>query len=216
MKTFLRELPLIAIILIPFAYLWYLWGTLPERVPVHWNIEGNVDRYGSKSELLLIPIFLPVLIYVILLVVPVIDPKKKIAAMGVKYHNLKFVLTAFMSALAVVILYTTAHQAVAHTNVFLLCIGILYLLLGNYFKTIRANYFIGIRTPWTLENEEVWKKTHALGGKLWFGGGLIIVLSSIFLNARINFVVFMIVTGILVLIPIVYSYVAFRNVSKTS
>lgn len=95
-----------------------------------------------------------------------------------------------------------------------LIIGLLYLILGNYFKTIKANYFIGIRTPWTLENETVWKETHKLGGKLWFIGGLILILSSLLLEKQTNFTLFIIVTAIISIIPVVYSYLKFQNVKK--
>ena len=65
-------------------------------------------------------------------------------------------------------------------------IGLLFAFLGNYFKTIKPNYFIGIRTPWTLENEEVWKKTHLIGGKLWFVGGLLMALTFVLPNEMLE------------------------------
>ena len=72
MKTTIQsELPLIGIVLIPFIYLAYVWEKLPEKVPVHWNIEGQVDRYGDKSELILIPLLLPLLIYVLFTIIPI-------------------------------------------------------------------------------------------------------------------------------------------------
>jgi uncharacterized membrane protein len=89
-------------------------------------------------------------------------------------------------------------------------IGILIALLGNYFQSIRPNYFIGIRTPWTLENETVWKKTHRLGGRLWFGGGLIIIILTLILgNNKAIAITFTSIIAILVIVPIVYSYFEF-------
>lgn len=80
-----KELPLIMIIALPFIYLYMVWDKLGNKVPLHWNISGEVDGYGSKSELLLIPFLLPVLVYLIFLVIPLIDPKGKIEKMGGKY-----------------------------------------------------------------------------------------------------------------------------------
>ena len=209
-----KELPLIVIVLLPFIYLSYIWNKLPEKVPMHWNIKGEIDRYGDKLELLLIPILLPLLMYVIFLVVPKIDPKNKLNKMGNKLQSLKFLLTTFMSILALFIIYLSKNQSFTNPNYLVLLIGVLYIILGNYFKTIKANYFIGIKTPWTLENETVWKETHKLGGKMWFIGGIIVVLSSLILDKQSNITIFLIITGIITFIPIVYSYIIFKKEEK--
>ncbi|MCF1191843.1 SdpI family protein [Mangrovimonas sp. AS39] len=209
-----KELPLIGIILLPFLYLAYVWPDLPQRVPMHYNIKGEIDRYGDKSELLIIPFIMPVLIYIIFLVVPKIDPKNKLQQMGNKFQTIKILLTTFMSVLALYIIYSTKNASLSNPNYVLLLIGVLYVILGNYFKTIKANYFIGIKTPWTLENETVWKDTHKLGGKLWFAGGLVIILGCLILNQKTNFIFFMIITAIITIIPIVYSYQRFKQISE--
>ena len=209
-----NEIPLIAIVSLPFIYLAYIWNELPEKVPMHWNIKGEIDRFGEKSELLLIPILLPLLAYIIFLIVPKIDPKNKIRKMGNKYQHIKILLTTFMSILALFIIYTAKNQSFANPNYIVLLIGILYIILGNYFKTIKANYFIGIRTPWTLENETVWKETHKLGGKMWFVAGIIVLISSLILEKQLNFTLFIIITGIITIIPIAYSYFKFKNLIK--
>lgn len=211
-----KELPLIAIVLLPFIYLAYIWNQLPEKVPMHWNINGEIDRYGEKIELIIIPILLPLLVYIIFLVVPKIDPKNKLNKMGNKLHSIKFLLTTFMSILALFIIYIAINESFTNPNYIVLLIGILYIIFGNYFKTIKANYFIGIRTPWTLESETVWKKTHKLGGKLWFAGGIIIVIASLILKKETNFTIFLIITGIITIIPIAYSYLIFKNGRKTA
>ena len=211
-----KELPLIAIVLLPFIYLAYIWNQLPEKVPMHWDIKGEIDRYGEKMELIIIPILLPLLVYIIFLIVPKIDPKNKLNKMGNKLQTIKVLLTTFMSILALFIIYSAKNQSFANPNYIILLIGVLYIILGNYFKTIKANYFIGIRTPWTLENESVWKKTHKLGGKLWFVGGIIVVLTSLILDKEPNVTVFLIITGIITTIPIVYSYIIFKNEIKTA
>lgn len=210
-----KELPLIAIVLLPFIYLAYIWNQLPERVPMHWNIKGEIDRYGEKMELIIIPILLPLLVYIIFLVIPKIDPKNKLNKMGNKLQTIKVLLTTLMSILALFIIYSAKNESFTNPNYIVLSIGVLYIILGNYFKTIKANYFIGIRTPWTLENETVWKKTHKLGGKLWFVGGIIVVLTSLILDKEPNVTVFLIITGIITIIPIVYSYIIFKKEKKT-
>ena len=212
--NFKRELPLIAIILLPFAYLAYIWNQLPQQVAMHWNAKGEIDRYGDKTELLLLPFLLPVLVYLIFLVVPKIDPKNKLNKMGNKLQTLKVLMTTFMSVLALFLIYSAKNESFANPNYIVLSVGVLYIILGNYFKTIKPNYFIGIRTPWTLENESVWKTTHQLSGKIWFAGGIIVVLSSLLLDKQSNSILFFIITGIITIIPVVYSYVKFQKLLK--
>tara|TARA_R110000868_G_scaffold95865_9_gene263524 strand:- start:1286 stop:1933 length:648 start_codon:yes stop_codon:yes gene_type:complete len=211
-----REIPLITIVLIPFIYLAYIWNSLPETVPTHWNYKGEIDAWGKKSSLILIMFLLPVLTYVLFSIIPFIDPKKKIQAMENKYHNLKFMMTLFMSALAIFILYSVKEQSITNPAFIILAIGLLYIILGNYMKTLKANYFIGIRTPWTLENESVWKKTHALAGKLWFIGGLAIIISSLTTNKNFNGIFFISVTTIITVIPLIYSFLEFKKIKANS
>lgn len=211
-----KELPIVAIVLLPFVYLAYIWNDLPEQVPLHWNVRGEVDRYGTRYELLLVPILLPLLVYVLFLVIPKIDPKNKIKKMGGKYQSLKTLLTIFMSALALFIMYTAKNESLNNPNYILLLLGLLFIFLGNYFKTIKPNYFIGIKTPWTLENESIWKETHSLAGKMWFIGGFIIVLGSLILPKETNFTLFTITVVVISLVPVVYSYLLYRRTQDGS
>lgn len=211
MKLLKKDLGLFLIILIPFIYLVYLWNDLPETVPTHWNIKGEIDAWSSKKTLILIPFALPVLTYLILSLIPIIDPKGKVEASSKKFQSIKFILTLFMSVLALFILHSVQAENLGNPNIILILLGLLYLILGNFMKTFKANYFIGIRTPWTLESEAVWKSTHSLAGKLWFIGGLVIIIFSLFLEPPVNLWIFMSITGIITVVPVVYSYLEFRK-----
>ena len=210
-----RELPLIIIVLLPFFYLIYIWEQLPDKVPMHWNIRGEIDRYGDKTELILLTVLLSLVTYIFFLVILKIDPKNKLRKMGHKFHVIKFLMTTFMSVLSLVIIISIKNASLDNTNYYLL-VGALYIVLGNYFKTIRPNYFIGIRTPWTLESENVWKKTHKLGGLMLFAGGIVVVLSSLFLERQMTVLILMIVTGIISIVPIIQSYVLYQNEKSLS
>ena len=154
---------------------------------------------------------MPGLTYLIFSLVPLIDPKKKIQTMGNKYNNLKFLMVVFMAALALFIIYSVKEQSIANPTFIFVAIGLLYVLLGNYMKTIKANYFIGIRTPWTLESESVWEKTHVLAVKTCFIGGLSIIISSIIMNKEFNGIFFIAITIIISLIPLIYSYIEYKK-----
>ena len=215
MKTFIKkEAPLLLVIVLPMIYLFSLWDQLPERVPVHYNISGKADRYGDKSELILIALLLPVLPYLITKIAPLIDPKKRLQYMGDKYGKLRTLITVAMSALAIFIIYNARDEQQFRMNFLVFGLGALYVILGNYFKTIRPNYFIGIKTPWTLENETVWKDTHRMAGKYWFAGGVLIMICSLFLDQEVLMTIFLAVTIMIALIPIVYSYRRFEQLKN--
>ena len=202
------------VVLIPFVYLAYIWSSLPDTVPLHWNYKGEIDDWGNKSSLIFITFLLSGLTYILFTVIPFIDPKKRIQTMGNKYHNLKFLMVLFMSALAVFIIYSAKEQSITNPSFIYLAIGLLFMLLGNYMKIIKANYFIGIRTPWTLEYESIWKSTHKLASKIWFVGGLAIVISSLTTNKDFNGIFFISVITLLAIIPVVYSYMEYRKLKK--
>ena len=212
--TLKKELPIVAFVLIPFLYLAYLWNSLPDTVPIHWNYKGEIDNWGSKYSLIGIPFLLPVLTYVLMLIIPKIDPKKRVELMGGKYYQIKFVLTVFMSVLALFILHSANSQTLSSPSIVFVLVGLLFMALGNYFKVIKQNYFLGIKTPWTLESEEVWKLTHILAGKLWLVGGLVIVIFSLVVSENINFYIFITITAIISIVPIVYSYFIFRQLKS--
>jgi len=209
-----KEIPLLIVVLIPFVYLAYIWSSLPDTVPLHWNYKGEIDDWGNKSSLIFITFLLSGLTYILFTVIPFIDPKKRIQTMGNKYHNLKFLMVLFMSALAVFIIYSAKEQSITNPSFIYLAIGLLFMLLGNYMKIIKANYFIGIRTPWTLEYESIWKSTHKLAGKIWFIGGLAVVISSLTTNKDFNGIFFISTITLLAIIPVVYSYMEYRKLKK--
>lgn len=212
MEKFKKEIPFIAVALLPFVYLAYIWNELPKEVPMHWNASGEIDRWGDKSELFVMLFMLTGITYFIFLVIPYIDPKQRLQSMGNKLNNLRLILGLFMSALAIYILYSVQQKTSNPVLIFPL-IGLLFAFLGNYFKTIKPNYFIGIRTPWTLENEEVWKKTHLMGGKLWFVGGLLMALTFVLPN-EIQLYTFLGITAVISIVPIVYSYLEFKKIKN--
>lgn len=203
----------LVLVALPFIYLASIYGGLPAEVPVHWNISGEIDRMGSKRELWLIPFLLPLLTYGILSLVRMLDPKKKIEKMGGKFQSLKTMLVGFMSVLALYIIYVAGHPEAMRLSIVVILIGILFMGLGNYFKTIQPNYFLGIRTPWTLENETVWKSTHQLAGKLWLGGGLMMVMMGMFSDGAPILTLVIVIAILVSLIPVGYSWFAFKKVA---
>jgi uncharacterized membrane protein len=211
---FKKELPLIGIVLVPFVYLAVIWNNLPEKVPVHWNYNGQIDRWGEKYTLIIIVFLFTIFLYVLMLIIPKIDPKKRLEVMGGKFYQLKFILLLFFSGLALIIVNISKNESLSNPGLINTLIGFLFIVLGNYFKVIQPNYFIGIRTPWTLENKEVWKSTHAFSGKLWMLGVVIIVLSGLLLSNKLLKYSLISVMVIIVIVPILFSYFKFKQIKK--
>ena len=214
MKKNKNEGLLIVLALMPALYLIYKWNELPQKVPVHWNIDGKIDRYGTKTELMLLVLVLPLSIYLLLTFIPKIDPKNQINKMGDKYFQLKFFLVLFMSFLGFIIIRSAETGEIFYLKYLVGGIGIFFMVFGNYMKTIKPNYFIGIRTPWTLENEEVWKKTHKITSYLWFWGGIIIVLASFLLPFKTASIVMLAIVFFIVIFPVIYSWKYFQKIKN--
>ncbi len=214
MKTNLsKQWSIISLIALPIAYLIYLWNKIPKEVPMHFDINGEVDRYGSKSELIIITL-LPLLIYGMMILIPKLDPKKQLDKMGNKYNSLTFIIVLFMSILAIYIIYTSVNSTTISSNFIYIMVGGLFMLLGNFFKTIKPNYFVGIRTPWTLESEEVWIKTHKMSGYLWVAGGLLIIVCALLFSAKIAFYAVMGITILITIVVVVFSYLKYKEIES--
>lgn len=216
MKNVTRELSLLALIAIPYVYLASIWNSLPETVPTHFNLAGEPDDWHHKTFLIYMPGVIMLGVYLLFLLLPKIDPKRKIEQMGdKKYFSFRFIVLLFLAMLNMYMLNQTQVGKLESPNMLLGLIGGLFAALGNYFQALRPNYFMGIRTPWTLESESVWKKTHRLGGRLWMGGGIFIVLTSFIITDNLTFaILFGVVLAILVIVPVVFSYTEFRKEKK--
>src|ERR1700712_3362004 len=175
MNIFLRRIVWL-IMLLPAAYLAVLWKQIPQTVPMHFDLKGNIDRYGTKNELLTLIASLTALsavVYLIITNIYKIDPKKYAFQNKGRLQNLGFSLSLYFSAIWIMLIYEIAHNNVSMTMKFVfIAMGLLFALLGNNMYNLQPNYFAGIRLPWTLENEDNWKKTHHLAGRLWFFGGI--------------------------------------------
>jgi uncharacterized membrane protein len=212
MNKYLKELVLWALIVLPYVYLATLWNNLPEQVPTHFNLQGVADGWLSKNSLIYIIGALGIGIYLLMLIIPIIDPKKKLQQMGDKYYMLRFILTFCFSLIALHILNSSSEGGIKKPMILFFILGILIAMLGNYSQTIRPNYFIGIRTPWTLENEKVWKNTHSLAGRIWIICGILIAILGVFIeNSQLFSIIFGIILAIMVIVPVGFSYTEFQK-----
>jgi uncharacterized membrane protein len=165
-----RLLTLLVLVL-PTLYLLWAWPSLPARIPSHFGI-GHIGDYTSRDHIWLLTSALPVGTYLLLAALPRFDPRRRLAAKSRSLQKLTLLLVGGLSALACYSLYLALHPEQLPDRAMGAGISLFFALLGNYLTTVQPNYFIGIRTPWALESDSVWFKTHRLVGRLFFGGGL--------------------------------------------
>jgi uncharacterized membrane protein len=204
-------LPLLFILASWGLLVWY-WPQLPDPMPTHWGIDGRPDSWMPKPWGAFVGPLATTFVYVLMLLSPFIDPRKRNwEAFGSFYPVLKTVMTALMLFITYLAFDTAASTAQTfQPGTMLVGIGLLFVVLGNYMPKVRSNFFVGIRTPWTLSSDDVWVRTHRLAGKLMVLMGLLFMSAS-WLPPRWAFAVVMSTTIGLVVVTFGYSYWLFRR-----
>jgi uncharacterized membrane protein len=192
-----------------FALVGLKYPGLPDPMPSHWNAAGHVDGWMPKSwGALLVPSVMAV-IWLSFLVLPRISPRgfemePFLRAWGI----LKVTMLALMFFIGVLVLNAATTGGELSPKAMFFSIGVLFVVIGNLLGKVTRNFFVGIRTPWTLANEEVWYRTHRLGGKLFVVAGLFVAAMSLLGSSVWPIFVSIAIAGI---VPIVYSYVIYRR-----
>ena len=200
--------------LLPAVYVFFIYASLPQTVPMHYGLNGVVDKYGDKSELWTLQwIMLGTSAFVFLLFkfLPSIDPKKQIKYGQDTFQKLGLGMVIFLAALNIVIIFSTAHHGFKIDKLIFPLMGLMFVFLGNIMNSIKPNYFAGIRTPWTLESEDNWRATHRVASRIWFTGGIILTILMLFLPFEAGIIVFITCVLIMAFVPIIYSYVYFKK-----
>ena len=197
------------VILIPVIIGILLWNKLPEQVPVHWDINGAVDGYATRLQaIFLMPLILVVFQWICVIGTS-LDPKKQ--NISDKMMTLVLWIIPIISLICNSMVYATALGHKVNVNVIMpLFMGALFIIIGNYLPKCKQSYTMGIKLPWTLEDEENWNKTHRFAGFIWVVGGVIIMASAIIGVFWIFFVLLI----PMVVVPIVYSYSLYKKKHK--
>ena len=200
------------VILLPIAFGLIFWNQLPERIATHWGPDGNPDGWSSREfAVFALPLFLFAIHWLCVLVTSK-DPKNK--DKNQKAQSLVLFIIPILSLLVNGIMYMTALGMPLRVEMIMpVFFGLLFIVLGNYLPKCRQNYTIGIKISWTLNSEENWNATHRFAGKLWMIGGALIML-GVFLPATYIFVAFFVITMIMVIIPVIYSYRFYKKETK--
>jgi uncharacterized membrane protein len=210
-QTLRSDWPVFLILTLGFAFgLWAL-PRLPEQVPVHWGISGEPDRFGPAWEGALLAPLIATGVYLLMLFLPVIDPRRRNYQRFAGFYRL---LRLAVPALLVLIQLNAVSQALGYpgspVRMIRIAGPIFFLLIGNHLGQIRSNYFVGIRTPWTLASERVWIKTHRAAARLWVACSLL-ALASALLPTIPGTILFVGLIGIMCFVPVIHSYLLFRR-----
>lgn len=187
---------------------------LPEQLPTHWNASGMPDEYRSKTFAIWLMPALMILLFLSFQIIRVIDPKRKNIVKFSKDIDMinNSLLFVFLIIHGTTILYGLGWD-INMSMVMPVIIGIVFVVIGNYMPRFKFNYFIGIRTPWTLSSEHVWTKTHQISGKLYVIGGFLLLLCS-FLPIKWKVVSIIVITVIVSLLASVISYIWYKRLQK--
>lgn len=183
---------------------------LPSIVPTHWNIEGKPDQYGSPAiSLWMMPGTVAFMI-LLTLALPALSPKKyEVSRFERTFAYTMVLVTALMAALHVVILNASAGAKFDMSRVMMTILFAFFALIGNVLGKVKQNFYVGIRTPWTLADARVWDATHREASHIWLVGGIIGSLISL---AGVPMAVSIVFLLLVALIPVVRSYLIYRRI----
>lgn len=205
---------LLAILLVPVIYLAAVYPSLPAIVPTHFDIQGRPDNYSAKKTLCFVVLLVSGLgaaIYLLLRNLPAIDPKRNAKRSAGSFARIALAIAVFLSAINIILIYSALQGSFHFDSLFFSLLGLFFAYVGNLMHSIKPNYFVGIRVPWTLENEDNWRATHQLGSKIFFAGGILIAITGLLFPFRVSIIIMFVTIGLMVLIPVIYSFRYFKR-----
>lgn len=192
--------------------MWLTYEKLPERIVSHFNFQGTPDGTMEKTVVFIIFSAILMLIPVLMPLVRRADPQqnnyKKFES---TYIWFGWALSVFLQAIFGVMIGYHLINGFPVQSLILTALGLLWVFLGNMFGRVRFNYFFGIRTPWTLADEQVWRKTHRLAGKVWLVSGLLVCAGAWLMPVRWGGYIGLLAIAVSVFVPMIYSYLVFRS-----
>ncbi len=184
---------------------------LPETIPTHWNMDGQPDGWSSRAFGAWITPVILLTMWGFVRVLPAIDPRgANYAKFGDAFEAIIDSLMLFLLGMHILLLRAGLGHPAPMQRAVPFGVGILLIVIGNLLPRARPNWFVGIRTPWTLSSDRVWEKTHRFGGRVFVAGGLLISIAAL-LWAQWVHVVLIAVVLIATSSVFVYSYVEWKR-----
>jgi uncharacterized membrane protein len=189
-----------------------LWNRLPGQMASHWNVNDQVDGYMSKVWGVFLMPLITLGMFLLFLLIPNIDPLKANIAQFRDAFNLFIVLiVGFMVYIhALTLLWSLGYTGFGMSRAMMPALGVLFIFVGYMLRKARRNFFIGIRTPWTLSSDRVWDETHRIGATLFTISGVLALLGSFF-GGMTSFVMIMVPILGSTIFLVIYSYILYQK-----
>ncbi len=207
-------LVVVLLLSIPIIYAGIVYDDLPNTIPIHFDLKGNPDGFGSKSSIFLGPFILfaaGLFTFLMISNLSSIDPKKYKQENELLFKKLAFLIVIFLSALGMIIVRSSVAPGNFLIRNLFSMLGCLFIAFGYFMPSIGPNYFVGLRLPWTLESADNWKATHKMAGKWWMVGGALQVITGFILPAEAAAISFFIIMTLMVAVPTGFSYLKFKK-----
>ena len=192
-----------------FAVPAFLYPRLPDPMPSHWDLQGHVNGFMPKPLGAFFGSLMTLVLWFFMGILPRISPRGFTVEFPRAYEAIRMVITAFMAAVAIIIPLAAIGTRIDMSRVILGGTGVLLAVIGNFLSKTTRNFWVGIRTPWTLASDEVWLRTHRLGAKMFVIGGIVVAVCGLVGAPMPIWLAAVLVPG---LVPIVYSYVIYRRI----
>lgn len=191
-----------------------VFNRLPERMPVHWDISGEPNRLGSRLEGALLLPFVMIALYLVMQWYPSRDPRAtNIAKFRDAYDTVVTAAVAFLAGLHGLALGYALGWQIDMNTVVLAGMGALLVLLGNLMPRVRSNFIFGFRTPWALSDEDVWNRSHRVGGYAMVAAG-VVTIAAAFLARQAGLAIGIGSIVVATLVPVVYSYLLWSRARR--
>jgi len=191
---------------------------LPERVPVHYNLSGEADRYGSRWELLIVFPALIAVVAVVMVALPLLGPfRRNFERFQTTYGRVCIAMLSALVAMQVVAFLKAQGVALQLGATLAIVFGLTLAVIGNWLGKVRRNFYLGIRTPWTLANDLVWERTHRFGARLFTAHGLVAAACGFFAPDPVCFVVLiggLVAVALICTLYSIYCYHKHRKVDE--
>lgn len=197
------------VILLPMVFGLIVWKKLPEQVVTHWGADGNPNGWSNRNFAVFgLPAFL-LFVHWFCVFCTARDPKNK--DQSNKIYSIVLWICPLVSLVTNGMIYATAlGKTLKPVVIVYVLVGLIFVIIGNYFPKCKQNHTIGVRIKWTLENEENWNATHRFSGKVWAVGGILLMACS-FLPGNISLCAFIAIAIVLSILPAGYSYYYFKT-----
>lgn len=207
-----KMLPAFVVTAAALAFSLWALPQLPAQVATHWGLSGEPDDWSSPAFAAFLLPGMMLLLSVVFAALPTIDPlKRNYEFHGSVYFLLANVIVAFMVLVHLLVLGSALGWPVDMQVAIPILLGALFVFIGNLMTRIRPNWFMGIRTPWTLSSERVWRKTHRVGGYCFMIAGLVVMVSGFVVPGVMATKVLLAAILPAAIWPVVYSYLEWKR-----